>query len=52
MDYAKEILNGNQLAGSRLIRLLEEGDPQGIEELKALYPHTGKASVLGITNEI
>jgi LAO/AO transport system kinase len=49
MDYAKEILNGNQLAGSRLIRLLEEGDPQGIEELKALYPHTGKASILGIT---
>jgi LAO/AO transport system kinase len=49
MDYAKEILNGNLLAGSRLIRLLEEGDPQGIEELKVLYPHTGKASVLGIT---
>jgi LAO/AO transport system kinase len=49
MDYAKEIINGNQLAGSRLIRLLEEGDPQGIEELKVLYPHTGKASILGIT---
>jgi LAO/AO transport system kinase len=49
MRYAKEVLKGNQLAGSRLIRLLEEGDPQGIKELKALYPHTGKAFVLGIT---
>ncbi|UCH22199.1 MAG: methylmalonyl Co-A mutase-associated GTPase MeaB [Deltaproteobacteria bacterium] len=49
MRYAKEVLKGNQLAGSRLIRLLEEGDPQGIKELKVLYPHTGKAFVLGIT---
>lgn len=49
MKFAKEILKGNQLAGSRLIRLLEEGDTRGIEELKRLYPHTGKAIVLGIT---
>ncbi|MGD2270645.1 MAG: P-loop NTPase fold protein, partial [Desulfobacterales bacterium] len=49
MKYAKEILTGNQLAGSRLIRLLEERDSRGIEELKALYPHTGQALVLGIT---
>jgi len=48
-EYAQQALQGNQLAGARLIRLLEEGDPAGIEGLKLLYPHTGKAFVLGIT---
>ncbi len=49
MRYAEEALKGNQLAGARLIRLLEEGDPAGIEALKVLYPHTGRAYILGIT---
>jgi LAO/AO transport system kinase len=47
--YAQKALEGQQLAGARLIRLLEEGDPEGIEGLKLLYPHTGRAYVLGIT---
>ena len=47
--YAEKALQGQQLAGARLIRLLEEGDPEGIEGLKLLYPHTGRAYVLGIT---
>jgi len=49
MKYAKSALEGSVLAGARLIRLLEEGDPEGIEDLKALYPHTGRAYLLGIT---
>jgi LAO/AO transport system kinase len=44
-----KILQGNQLAAARLIRLLEEGDPEGINVLKTLYPQTGKAFILGIT---
>ena len=44
-----KIIKGNQLAGSRLIRLLEEGDEVGIKLLKLLYPHTGRAYVTGIT---
>ena len=44
-----KILQGNQLAAARLIRLLEEGDPAGINGLKTLYPQTGKAFVLGVT---
>ena len=48
-DVAEKIMNGNQLAAARLIRLLEEGDPEGVNGLKALYPHTGKAFVLGVT---
>ena len=46
---AQTIIRGNQLAGARLIRQLEEGDPAGIELLKRLYTHTGNAFVIGIT---
>jgi len=49
MRYVEEALKGSQLAGARLIRLLEEGDEEGIAALKALYPHTGRAFILGIT---
>jgi LAO/AO transport system kinase len=45
----KKILQGDQLAGGRLIRLLEEGAPEGIAGFKAIFSHTGKAFVLGIT---
>jgi LAO/AO transport system kinase len=48
-SYVQGALDGNQLAGARLIRLLEEGEPEGIDALKLLYPHTGRAYVLGIT---
>jgi LAO/AO transport system kinase len=44
-----EILAGDPLAGARLIRLLEDRDPRGIELLKDLYPMTGKAFLIGIT---
>ena len=46
---AQDIIRGNQLAGARLIRMLEEGDSEGIEVLKHLYPNTGSAFVLGLT---
>ena len=45
----QEIIRGNQLAGARLIRQLEEGDPEGVKILKLLYPYTGNAYVVGIT---
>ena len=45
----KKVLQGDQLAGGRLIRLLEEGTPEAIECFKAIFPHTGNAFVLGIT---
>jgi len=45
----KKILQGDQLAGAKLIRMLEEGDSEGIERLKTIFPHSGKAFVLGIT---
>jgi LAO/AO transport system kinase len=49
MDLAEEALKGSQLAGARLIRLLEDRDPVGIEGLKALYPHSGSAYLVGVT---
>jgi LAO/AO transport system kinase len=48
-EHAEQALQGSQLAGARLIRMLEDGDPEGIEGLKVLYPHTGRAFILGIT---
>ena len=48
-DRVQKIIRGEQLAGARLIRLLEEGDPEGMEMLTFLYPYTGNAYVMGIT---
>jgi LAO/AO transport system kinase len=46
---SSKILQGNQLAAARLIRLLENGEPQGVQGLKKLYPHTGNAFIVGLT---
>ncbi len=48
-ELVKKIIKGDQLAGARLIRLLEEEDSAGIEMIKHIYPHTGQAFVIGIT---
>jgi LAO/AO transport system kinase len=48
-DVVPRIVDGDQLAGARLIRLLEDKDSAGTEILKHLYPHTGRAFVVGIT---
>jgi LAO/AO transport system kinase len=45
----EKILAGEQLAGARLIRQLEEGDPSGLAGLRALFAHAGKAFIVGIT---
>ena len=37
------------MAAARLIRMLEDDEPKGIHVLKTLYPHTGKAFILGLT---
>jgi LAO/AO transport system kinase len=48
-NMVQKIVEGSQLAGARLIRLLEEEDAKGIEMLKQLYFHTGQAFVIGVT---
>ena len=49
MALAKEILQGNVRATAKLMRDVEDGLPGVTEELKILYPHTGKSHIIGIT---
>jgi LAO/AO transport system kinase len=49
MGLAKRVLQGDIRATARLLREVEEELPGATDELKALYPHTGKSHVVGIT---
>jgi len=49
MELARKVLDGNVLAASRLMRGLEDEAPDAVEELKSLYPYTGRAYVVGVT---
>jgi LAO/AO transport system kinase len=46
---AEKALDGQQAAGARLIRMLEEGDEGAVAGLRALLPAAGRAHLLGIT---
>ena len=48
-NILKQILEGNVLAASRLMRDIEDRIPEAREVLKELYPHTGRAYIVGIT---
>ena len=49
MTLAKRILDGDIRAASRLMRDIDDRIPSALESLKELYPHTGKAYIIGIT---
>lgn len=49
MSIVNEILAGNVRAVARLLRDIDDQMPSAREILKELYPHTGKAYVLGFT---
>ena len=44
-----KVLSGDVRTVARLIRAIDDGIPEVREILKALYPHTGRAYVIGIT---
>ena len=48
-DTVKRLLDGDQRALSRLISLVESGDPRGPRVMEAVYPHTGRAYCVGVT---
>jgi LAO/AO transport system kinase len=48
-DLARELLGGGVAAGARAIRWLDDGDPRGREVLCEIFPHTGRAHLVGIT---
>lgn len=49
MDLADAVLSGNRRALARAITLVETGGPPARELLRALYPRTGNAHIIGIT---
>lgn len=49
MKLANKILEGNVLAAAKLMTDIEAAVPGAVEELKSIYPHTGKAYIVGIT---
>ena len=48
-DLVSRILAGDVRSAARLMRRIEDGDRDAFEVLDALYPHTGKAYIVGIT---
>jgi LAO/AO transport system kinase len=48
-DIVEKIIAGDVRTVARLIRDIDDGMPKVREVLKALYPHTGNAYVIGIT---
>jgi len=48
-SLAEKVLAGDRYFLAKLLSLLENNDPQGLEALSLLYPHTGKAHLIGIT---
>ncbi len=49
MSLAEQVLEGSIRAAARLMRDIDDGRPQAIDELKRLYPRTGNAYIIGIT---
>ena len=48
-NIVENILKGNVHAAARIIRQIDDGVPEAMEYLKRLYPHSGKAFVIGLT---
>lgn len=46
---ADSILGGDVRAAARLMRDIDDGIPSARDELKALFPYTGRAHIVGIT---
>ena len=49
MEISERILKGEKRAIARAISAVEDGRPEATEILKEVFPHTGRALVIGIT---
>ena len=49
MTLAERVLDGDIRSAARLMRDIDDRFKSATDELKALYPHTGNAYILGIT---
>lgn len=48
-DWASKVLAGEVGATARVLRMIDDRAPGHVDILRALFPHTGKAHVVGIT---
>ena len=46
---AERLLRGDKRALARAISLVEDDEPEGWEIVREVYPHTGKAALVGLT---
>ncbi|MCS6995255.1 MAG: methylmalonyl Co-A mutase-associated GTPase MeaB [Anaerolineales bacterium] len=49
MELAQSVLKGDRLALARLLSRVENDTPEGRQALDALFPHTGRAHLIGVT---
>lgn len=49
MTLTDSILNGDRLVLARILTQVENATPEGRAALDALFPHTGKAHLIGVT---
>ena len=49
MELVERLLAGDRRAAARLITLIENNDAQAPQLLAALFPHTGRAHLVGVT---
>jgi LAO/AO transport system kinase len=49
MKVVDRVLAGDRLALARLLTKIENNEPEGLSALSALYAHTGKAHLVGVT---
>src|SRR5436309_14805770 len=43
------LLKGDKRSAGKLISLIEDDEPEAVEALARIYPHTGRAQVVGFT---
>lgn len=48
-SLAQRLLDGDKRALARAITLVENDDPAGWDLVREVYPHTGRASIVGLT---
>src|SRR5438874_13459518 len=46
---AQRLMSGDRRALARAISLVEDDDPEGWALVRAVYPHTGKSTIVGFT---
>src|SRR5215470_2135341 len=48
-DLAERLMAGDKRALARAITLIENGDPEGWELVREVFPRTGRARIVGFT---